>query len=273
MTSRFFTVSRRSGESAVVSTSGGAFGSVVNVEFFFTGFRAWAPWLGWWRTVLTDWLWPADPLFAEAFTTRQHWPDEHRKAISTSLCVKVAYLELLNKWVFFLLRGEGEEKWWPKRGLNCRGVAMERLVVVGPYYQLGVRNSTISIYHPNPPKKKQPSKEATSQTFSCPRNYFSPPTFSTEQHYQQSCYYSRNPKLQQTRIWARVGGGGGGRRFVCQLEATKKNQKIPTPIWPIFSPRLCNCEQNPQFEEERKQETKEKLRHMRPLLPLLLLQQ
>ncbi len=210
MTSTFFTVSRRSGERAVVvvvSTSGGAFGSVVNVEFFFTGFRVWAPWLGWWRTVLTDWLWPADPLFAEAFTTRQHWPDEHRKAISTSLCVKVAYLELLNKWVFFLLRGEGEEKWWPKRGLNCRGVAMESLVVVGPYYQLGVRNSTINI-SPKSSKNKQANKEAMSQTFSCPRHYFSPPTFSTEQHYQQFCNYSKNPKLQETRIWAGVGGGG-----------------------------------------------------------------
>ncbi len=72
---------------------------------------------------------------------------------------------------------------------------MESLVVVGPYYQLGVRDSTVNI-SPKSSKNKQANKEAMSQTFSCPRNYFSPPTFSTEQHYQQFCYYSRNPKLQ-----------------------------------------------------------------------------
>jgi hypothetical protein len=105
---------------------------------------------------------------------------------------------------------------------------MESLViVVGPYYQLGVRNSTINI-SPKSSKNKQANTEAMSQTFSCPRNYFSPLLL-----FPQSNIISNSViKVETLNCNKREFelGLGGGRRFVCQLEATKKNQKIPTPI-------------------------------------------
>jgi hypothetical protein len=101
---------------------------------------------------------------------------------------------------------------------------MESLVVVGPYYQLGVRNSTINI-SPKSSKNKQANKEAMSQTFSCPRHYFSPPTFSKSNIISNSVIIVKTLNCKKREFELGLGAGGWRKKICLSIGSNKEKSK------------------------------------------------